>query len=60
MSTYPKPTQEEMMQARYAGDGRPNYETAKKFPERYTDMANQGPDQPTYLYHKDRYSEYQR
>jgi hypothetical protein len=57
---YPKPSQEAMMQARYAGDGRPNYEEAKKFPERYTDFSNEGPEQPTYLYHKDRYSEYRR
>jgi hypothetical protein len=55
---YPKPTQGEMTQARYAGDGRPNYEETQKFPERWTDMANEGPGEPTYMYHKDRYSEY--
>lgn len=57
---YPKPTQKEMMQARYAGDGRPNYEESQRFTERTTDMANEGRDQPTYLYHKDRYSEYRQ
>lgn len=55
---YPKPSQEEMMQARYAGDGRPNYEEGKEFPPKWTDMANDGPGEPMYMYHKDRYSEY--
>ena len=60
MSAYPKPTQQEMTQARYAGDGRPNYEQPKHFPERYSDFTNEGPEQPVYMYHKERYSEYQR
>ena len=55
---YPKPSQEEMNQARYAGDGRPNYEEGKEFPPKWTDMANEGPAQPYYMYHKDRYNEY--
>jgi len=55
---YPKPTKEDMMQARYAGDGRPNYEETQRFPTRWTDMVNEGPEQPYYMYHKDRYSEY--
>lgn len=56
---YPKPSQEEMTQARYAGDGRPNYEeTQLRSPEKWVDMANEGPAQPYYMYHKDRYSEY--
>lgn len=52
---YPKPSQEEMMQARYAGDGRPNYEEMTRTPDNFVAGDH---SQPYYLYHKDRYSEY--
>lgn len=56
---YPKPTKDEMMQSRYAGDGRPNYEETKlRSADKWTDMANEGPAQPYYMYHKDRYGEH--
>lgn len=55
---YPKPSQEEMNQARYAGQGRPNYEENQRVPPNYADMTNEGRGQPYYMYHKDRYSEY--
>ncbi len=55
---YTKPSQEEMNQARYAGDSRPNYVEEQKSTERWTDMANEGAAAPYYMYHKDRYNEH--
>jgi hypothetical protein len=57
MSEYQKPSQEEMMQARYAGDGRPNYEETQRTPDNFVAGDR---SQPYYMYHKDRYSEYRR
>lgn len=54
---YPKPSQEEMNQARYAGDGRPNYEETQRYPDNFVAGDR---SQPYYLYHKDRYNEYRR
>lgn len=51
---YQKPTQEEMMQPRYAGDGRPNYEEPQKLPNNFVSGDR---SQPYYMYHKDRYTE---
>ncbi len=60
MTPRSKAVLEEQIQARYAGEDRPNYIEPEKFHDRTTGFVNESTDQPFYLYHKNRYSEYNR